>query len=385
MVAMAIAGLALGTTACEDEDTEDLQGNWYNTEAEYPGVVRGGAVSFKIEKDGKEYVLVGTGANTNKTVERERFRDFYHVSLDNANTQLPTWSVAWSDTSSYKNDFVVGGVRPMPSEAAARNGAVAFTLNGKGYVGLGYDGTHYLNDFWEYNPEDNSWSKVAADYPDSLRFAVAFVIDNVAYVGTGEDYDYNYVNKFYKFDGTKWEAVATKKTKVSQASAFTCVASDGLEYGYVVGGKGTDGASYMLERYDPRNNTWTTMNYTKDHSRNDFDDNYTLSSYGHTVFVLYPEDPYQCRVYLTTGGASSAAGKATWEYFPAYDYWVQRTAFEGSSRKFAVSFTLRDRSGKDHGFVSTGTTGDMTISGSSASFYGDTWLFNPNAPYEYRD
>lgn len=39
---------------------------------------------------------------------------------------------------------------------AVRNSAVARTSDGKGYLGTGYDGKNYLNDFWEYDPTANS-------------------------------------------------------------------------------------------------------------------------------------------------------------------------------------------------------------------------------------
>ena len=50
----------------------------------------------------------------------------------------------------------------------ARNSAVAFTVNGKGYLGTGYDGENYLKDFWEYDPTSNQWTQ-QADYPGSGR------------------------------------------------------------------------------------------------------------------------------------------------------------------------------------------------------------------------
>ena len=348
-----------------------------NVEKDFPGVARAGAVSFKIG----EYVFIGTGANTSKTVERERFRDFFAVRLDEGEsttdgTQKPVWTVNYTQEGMPFNVAVA----PMPNEAPARNGGVGFSINGKGYVGLGYDGTKYLKDFWEYTPETNSWKRVA-DYPgDSVRFAVSFVIDNIAYVGLGENFDNDYVTDFYKFDGTEWKPMSSYGRQLSQSSAFVV---DGK--GYVVGGLGQMGASYLMYRYDPKRDIWEQMNKTKDATRDDFDDEYTgLSSYGHTAFVLYPNDIEKARVYLATGG-SAPGGQAAWEYYPKYDYWIQRHPFEGNARKFAVSFTLTDKNGVDHGYVTTGGTDDMTITNSGGRFYGDTWMFNPEAPYEHRD
>ena len=69
----------------------------------------------------------------------------------------------------------------------ARNGAVGFGTDTKGYIGTGYDGVNKLNDFYEYDPVADTWSQIS-DFGGSARFgAVAFAINNSGYVGTGYD------------------------------------------------------------------------------------------------------------------------------------------------------------------------------------------------------
>ena len=87
---------------------------------------------------------------------------------------------------------------------------------------------------------------------------------------------------------------------------------------------------------------------------------------------------------MTTGG-SVGSGKLTWEYNPKYDYWVPKTSFEGDPRKFAVSFVLDGTDGQEVGFVTTGSTSELTVSGSGGSFYADCFMWQPQAPYEHRD
>lgn len=70
-----------------------------------------------------------------------------------------------------------------------RENAFSLTLNGKGYMGLGY---HSLigsfNDFWEFNPQkplDQQWSRLP-DFPGKKRErAVAFTLNGLIYVGGG--------------------------------------------------------------------------------------------------------------------------------------------------------------------------------------------------------
>ncbi len=72
-----------------------------------------------------------------------------------------------------------------------RYGAYAFTWNGRGYIlaGSSFDHTmgHALNDFWEFNPANNAWTKLG-DFPGAGR-ALGFsqVIGDTLYMGLGED------------------------------------------------------------------------------------------------------------------------------------------------------------------------------------------------------
>lgn len=66
-----------------------------------------------------------------------------------------------------------------------RQGAVGFSIGNKGYIGTGADGTGNKDDFWEYDPANNSWKQIA-DYPGGTSWgAVSFVIGSKAYMGMG--------------------------------------------------------------------------------------------------------------------------------------------------------------------------------------------------------
>lgn len=409
--------MTLGFTGCEDEDNQNELGNWIRIGENFAGTARGGAVCFQIG----DVAYIGTGANTAKTEEKERYRDFFSVEPD-GNGGLK-WSAKWDRTGS--------GITAMPETyidektgervkaASGRNGAVAFALNGKGYVGLGYTGSNYLKDFWEFDPngtpnaedypslpEDikakfgslttGSWKKIA-DYPgDSCRYAVAFVLTKKdgttkAYVGTGEDYDNNYLKDFYCFDGEKWADAPSIGANRAQASAFTYKANDGIEYGYVVGG--TDGTGvYFFQRFNPETNAWEDLREIRDKSRDTYDDYYNIMMWGGTAFVLPDNDwsaKYGTKAYYVTG-MTGGVSKNCWEYDLENDYWIKKTDFEGAARKFAVSFILpqpNPRSGKTQyiPYITTGSTNDMAVTGQGGSFFIDTWLFNPYEAYDIRD
>jgi N-acetylneuraminic acid mutarotase len=63
--------------------------------------------------------------------------------------------------------------------------AVAFSLDGKGYVATGDEQTNSSSDVLEYTPETNTWA-VRANFLGSGRSsAVAFVAGPWGFVGTG--------------------------------------------------------------------------------------------------------------------------------------------------------------------------------------------------------
>lgn len=382
-----VASLALLSAlvaGCEDEDNDIHQGNWRNTYKYYLGTARGGAVTFQLVVDDTLRAVVGTGGNTANSRDRERFADFYMFTYTRSGLQE---TVRYDRLSA---EEVAAGVKctravaPLPTAegARARSGAVGFAINGKGYVGLGFDGTDCLSDFWCYDPEANAWSP-APPYPgDAVRNAFSFVIDNVAYVGGGEDADNNILGDFYRFDGQTWEPLQTLGVPRSQASAFVCNGR-----GYVYGGT-NGGRVVTFECYDPRTTQWTQLNRLMDATEETFDDQYgRLAGYGATAFVI-DDNTSETRAFITTGGPNGS-GQLTWEYNPFTDRWVQKTSFEGGPRKFATSFVLNanvDGKGwRQTGFVTTGGTSDLAVSGSGGLFYADTWAWCPDEPWEERD
>ena len=92
----------------------------------------------------------------------------------------------------------------------ARRGAVSFSANSKGYIGLGLGGGNYYKDLWEYNPAGNSWIQ-RANFPGQGRFRPsAFSIGSKGYVGTGFDQNNIYYDDFWEYDASAnvWTARA---------------------------------------------------------------------------------------------------------------------------------------------------------------------------------
>ncbi len=129
---------------------------------------RGDAIAFTIQGIG----FVGLGINTNTG---EIFNDLWK----------------------FYPDEVTGGIwiRCADFPGLPRYGAVAFTIDNYGFVGLGWNGIQGYKDFYRYDPFLNQWYQ-AADYkvgPDfdpaldyqEVRDAIGFGVNSVGYVGTG--------------------------------------------------------------------------------------------------------------------------------------------------------------------------------------------------------
>lgn len=182
----------------------------------------------------------------------------------------------------------------VPHGQSGRWGATAFSLNGKGYVGLGTSGVG--NKFWSYSPKENSWIEVAA-FPGGTRFsAVSFAIGNKAYVGLGGTS--TIVSDFWSYDplANLWANVANFPVLVS-----TGVGLSANGKGYVV----TKNSSNNLYEYDPVSDIWT--------AKKDYPGSFTPDA----GFVIND------KIYIYATDLTTESNQL-WEYDPITDTWTRR-------------------------------------------------------------
>lgn len=218
--------------------TVTTSGSW-DIKADFGnGMGRHGAVSFSIE--GKAYVGLGSD---------------YQYDYDSFGGNPPTsqggfkddfWEYnAETDTWRRLNDF--------PGEK--RTEAVSFSINGKGYVGLGKylavepdaDGlnseTGFKQDFWEYNPDNDTWTQLP-DFPGEGRAkSIGFVINNKGYVGCG-----GYGKRDF------WE-FSPSDNSWNQLADYPGESNWGV-VGFSIESKGYVGFGYNSEDYLPSTDFW---------------------------------------------------------------------------------------------------------------------------------
>jgi N-acetylneuraminic acid mutarotase len=303
--------LSLFFTSCGSDN--DLVGNWIKSSS-YEGRARSGAVSFVIG----DYAYVGTGYDG-----KDALKTFYKYSLQDG----------WSKIDS---EF----------PGSARREAVAFEANGKVYVGLGVDDDdERLADFYEFDPSNDTWNPTAINMtggPSARQGAIAFSINGIGYVGTGygfqEGEDRTNLKDFYKFENGAWDKIAYDGEKSRNSTAFVI-----NNKAYVVSGENS--MKYVWE-YDPAKVSNTSNGWTR---KEDLDDDNRWEDVQRTQAVSFVIND---KGYIATG-RNAGLSREVWEYNPSTDRWDEKTSLESpevASREDAVAFSLSNR-----GFVTTGT------------------------------
>ncbi|MEM0995249.1 MAG: kelch repeat-containing protein [Bacteroidota bacterium] len=160
----------------------------------YPALARSNAITFTID----DRVFYGLGEDE----FGEELSDFYEFDPSKLSgfdsPWIPRDSLRLSIDASCENIVQQG-----------RKEAVAFALNGKGYVLTGFaNNSTPVADFWEFDPNVNDgtgqWNCLGL-FPGGIRTgASAFVVNGKAYVTGGETFDNTYYNDLWEFDGTTW-------------------------------------------------------------------------------------------------------------------------------------------------------------------------------------
>jgi N-acetylneuraminic acid mutarotase len=137
----------------------------------------------------------------------------------------------------------------------ARDFAVGFSIGDKGYIGTGLS-THNEKDFWEFDSADNIWTR-KADFPGEARYAgVGFSIGDKGYIGLGTNGSSSYpgglkeYNDFFEYNPIN--DVWTKRADYPEIS------SPGRATAFTIGSRGyvQMGLTNDFLSYDPSINTW---------------------------------------------------------------------------------------------------------------------------------
>ena len=291
-------------------------------------------------------------------------------------------------------------------DGTPRSSSVSFVINGKGYMGTGFDGDDYLNDFWEYNMDGNYWVQKAS-FPGLARSsAVGFANSTKGYLGTGYDSDTgNELSDFWEYNPNTNTWI--QKADFGGGNRREAVSFSANENGYI--GTGFDGENDRKDfwKYDPTLDEWTEiLGYggSKRRGATTFKVNekvYLLTGVSNGLYVedfwefnaiseewikkkdIDYEDDYNIirsdavgfsinnKGYVSCGYNQGALG-TIWEYDPTLDFWERLSSLEATPRQDPISFSDNNRA-----FVLLGRTGGL--------YLDDNYEFKPNELYNEDD
>ena len=265
-------------------------------------------------------------------------------------------TTSWGQTENYwikKADFA--GLK--------RERAVAFVIDGKGYVGTGVDTAEAVKkDFWAYDPSTNAWTQVADLGGVARRNAVAFSINNIGYVGTGMSNAQSILGTtladFWSYNPltNTWTQKSNYPGNFGQGIYFSTAFSINGN-GYICGGKkGPANYSDELWEYKASTDTWSQKTAFPGGVR------YQLASFA-----------IDGKAYVGLGIDLDVFRKDIWEYNPATNSWMQKSDFLGSERGAVSTFAFNYR-----GFVCLGGDGGYKKDVWEYNPYNDTWSIRAN-------
>lgn len=253
-----------------------------------------------------------------------------------------------------------------PFPGTGRERAIAFSIGDKGYIGLGYNrdlATEELADFWEYNSTTDVWTRLK-NFSGGARYnSVAFAINDRGYVGTGNNGSNN-TGDFWEYNpfSDEWQEIPSYPgQKREEASVFVLEGK-----GYLFGGRNNGLFSEDFWEFNPDGKTWTKR---VPDVEEDFYDEFSnaVLRYNAVGFALNGMG------YIATGVNSGGnIDNTVWEYNPQTQVWDQMTSFEGSGRSLAIAFVVANKI-----YVGTGQGGSIR--------FDDIWEFRPDEEYDDAD
>jgi len=162
---------------------------------------------------------------------------------------LQSYTVApFKDLYQFSADFRKWGQITIPDNFDERYKAVAFSLNGNGYIigGLSSNDAE-LNDVWQYNPNGDVWEQ-KNNFPVNLYGGISIYDNNRAFAGFGENSESTRTLWEYDQAADKWNEFAKLPDEETTAISSGVIVKNTI---YVVDGK------YSIWALNMSDTTWT--------------------------------------------------------------------------------------------------------------------------------
>ena len=210
-----------------------------------------------------------------------------------------------------------------PFPGAARGFAIGDTWDGKAYFGFGYDGTSLLNDLWVFDPSNMSWTELAS-CPCAERTHPAMIAHNgKVFVGLGGGGSSGNLKDWWEYDiaSNTW----SQKDDLPSLGRHHPYQFGIGDYVYTGFGHG-DGIFNDWFGYDIAGETWTQVA--------------TLPAEGRVAGTQFSYDGLG---YVLSGDGDDHGSMNTgefWAYDPVTDTWDELPSHPEGSRWAPASFII---------------------------------------------
>lgn len=204
-----------------------------------------------------------------------------------------------------------------------RGSSTSFVIDNKVYIGLGQGNSAlYYKDWWTYDPTTETWTQLSDFIGTARHGAVGFTLDQIGYLGTGQDVN-GLCKDFFKYNPTnnQWAQLTDFN---GTARKFAVGVSMGGE-AYI--GFGDDGTyKNDLWQYDVFTDEWSQKAAFPGLGRS-----------GATAWSIFPS------LYIACGETANGTSlNEVWEYNFWSNSWTQRASLPGLVRKHPVSFVIHN-------------------------------------------
>ncbi|AGC75563.1 putative exported protein [Nonlabens dokdonensis DSW-6] len=207
--------------------------------------------------------------------------------------------------------------------------AATFTIGDRIYIGTGGVNLSFEDDLWEYNTITNTWSQKANFTGLDRTGAVGFSVNGIGYLGLGTCGFQQQCQdiKSYNPQNNQWTSVVNNfpATGVANVSAFTIDNKAYLLTNGSFAGVGND--SSELWEYTPATNSLIQKTSLPGLPRNRAS-SFTLNSKGYIAVGFHYD------------GQANANLKDLWEYNPITDVWIQRADYPGLGSTDCIAFSM---------------------------------------------
>ena len=151
------------------------------------------------------------------------------------------------------NPFNKSWTRKASLPGSGRSYATGFMIHDKIYIGLGNNGETYLKDWWQYDPETNFWKRMSDIPGDARTGAMGFVSNGKGYVVGGVNVDFKPLKDVWAFDPIydTWEQVNLFPGSARGYGNGFAIANTG----YIAAGTSTNGYLFDLWECFPQEMT----------------------------------------------------------------------------------------------------------------------------------